>query len=102
MCCYQHLGQNWMVSLYHNGLNDIFADRIGPCKALRTASFLASYRTVLSSVLPSKHFPSSSKAHRIKIFSILSQITRTFLLRGRLLITSSSTVPTSLRLYVRG
>ncbi|TFY66698.1 hypothetical protein EVG20_g4392 [Dentipellis fragilis] len=38
---YQVQGLNWMVSLYHNGLNGILADEMGLGKTLQTISFLS-------------------------------------------------------------
>ncbi|KAI9566285.1 SNF2 family N-terminal domain-containing protein [Boletus coccyginus] len=41
MRAYQLQGLNWMVSLYHNGLNGILADEMGLGKTLQTISFLS-------------------------------------------------------------
>ncbi|EPQ30497.1 uncharacterized protein PFL1_02023 [Pseudozyma flocculosa PF-1] len=37
---YQVQGLNWMISLYHNGINGILADEMGLGKTLQTISFL--------------------------------------------------------------
>ncbi|PWN29206.1 putative ISW2-ATPase component of a two subunit chromatin remodeling complex [Jaminaea rosea] len=37
---YQIQGLNWMISLYHNGINGILADEMGLGKTLQTISFL--------------------------------------------------------------
>ena len=37
---YQIQGLNWLISLYHNGINGILADEMGLGKTLQTVSFL--------------------------------------------------------------
>ncbi|KAF8131403.1 SNF2 family N-terminal domain-containing protein [Boletus edulis] len=44
MRAYQLQGLNWLVSLYHNGLNGILADEMGLGKTLQTISFLSYLR----------------------------------------------------------
>ncbi|SJX62817.1 probable ISW2-ATPase component of a two subunit chromatin remodeling complex [Sporisorium reilianum f. sp. reilianum] len=41
---YQVQGLNWMISLYHNGINGILADEMGLGKTLQTISFLGYLR----------------------------------------------------------
>ncbi|KAK0553393.1 chromatin remodeling complex Adenosinetriphosphatase [Tilletia horrida] len=41
---YQVQGLNWMISLYHNGINGILADEMGLGKTLQTLSFLGYLR----------------------------------------------------------
>lgn len=41
---YQIQGLNWMISLYHNGINGILADEMGLGKTLQTISFLGYLR----------------------------------------------------------
>jgi len=38
---YQHIGLNWLVSMYHNKLNGILADEMGLGKTIQTISLLA-------------------------------------------------------------
>ncbi|KAK0527865.1 chromatin remodeling complex Adenosinetriphosphatase [Tilletia horrida] len=45
---YQVQGLNWMISLYHNGINGILADEMGLGKTLQTISFLGYLRDYCS------------------------------------------------------